>query len=173
MARAVICQRFITNQRLRLSQQCDMICGESKQNHWSVILQPHPCITNGSRAHLFHSCQKSRSFSPFLLLSDPSILKQRQWILFLFPQSLRIFFGHAPSFFARLSVFSSFLEKKYCTLWRYILRLSVCCWVSFIVCLRSDSARRPLKNIQHRIFKQKFLIQESTCQIWIGNLKNY
>ena len=91
MARAVICQRFITNQRLRLSQQCDMICGESKQNHWSVILQPHTCITNGSRAHLFHSCQKSRSFSPFLLLSDPSILKQRQWILFC-SQSLRIFF---------------------------------------------------------------------------------
>ena len=27
---AVICQRFITNQRLRLAQKCDMICVESQ-----------------------------------------------------------------------------------------------------------------------------------------------
>ena len=121
MERAIICQRFITDdQRLRLSQQSDMICGESKQNHWSVILQPHP----------YHQCWQERSSFPLMpkvalflsFFASPGPVNSKTTAVnsfFLFPQSLRIFFCHAPSFFARLSVFSSFLEKKYCTLWRY------------------------------------------------------
>ena len=146
---------------------------------WRV--KAKPLKRNLTTASVYHQWQQSSSFPlmpkvslflSFFASLGPVNSQTTAVNSFFVSSELANFFGHAPSFFARLSVFSSFLEKKYCTLWRYILRPSVCCWVSFIVCLRSDSARRPLKNIQHRIFKQKFLIQESTCQIWIGNLKN-